>query len=369
MTNFFEKYKNIVIKIGSSTITEGGNINEKWFEYFIKDLASLKNQGKNIVIVTSGAIAVGRKYFGKNESSLLSMKEKQAISSLGQIDLIYAYKNQLQKHNINVAQLLLCLDDTENRTRFVNTKNTLFTLLKNNVIPVINENDAVATQEIKYGDNDRLSARVAQMIGADVLILLSDIDGLYEKDPRTHKDAKLIKTVNLIDKKIKDMAGGKGSSIASGGMKTKIDAAIIATEGGCDTIIALGQRKNPLSYLNEKDAVFSKFIAKKTNLKKAWIKNGLKIDAKIIVDKGAEGAIKKGFSLLAKGAISFSGKFSAKQVVKIENEAGVEIARGICEYSSDDLQQILGKNSAQIKQILNVKKAKELVHIDKMGLV
>jgi len=261
--DFFSNNKIIVIKIGSSTLTAKGKINKPWFKSFVKDVVRLKKQGKQVIIVTSGAIALGRKYLNINQNSEVSLKEKQALASIGQVDLILAYKEFFSKHKIIASQILLSLDDTEDKKRFLNTKNTISVLLQRNIIPIINENDTVATEEIQYGDNDRLSAKIAGMVGADLLILLSDIAGLYDSDPKTNPNAKFIKTIDKIDGKIKAMAGGKGSSIASGGMKTKIEAAIIANESSCKTIICFGKRKAPLSQLNKKDALYSAFIPPK----------------------------------------------------------------------------------------------------------
>lgn len=351
----FTNYKRIVIKIGSSTITDSrGKVNTSWLKALAKDIRLAK---KEFIIVTSGAVALGKSHIkGK-----LSLEQKQAASAIGQIKLMEGYKAALKP--MVAAQVLLTFNDTERRSSYLNAKNSIEILLENNVVPIINENDLVATQELRYGDNDRLSARVAQMMGADLLIILSDIDGLYTANPFADKSAKHLELVTEITPEIEKMAGGAGSSVGTGGMITKIEAAKIATRAGCDTIITSGA----LAKLFAGKSRYTLFKAATSvlNARKSWIVSGVKPMGEIYVDDGAEGALLKGKSLLPAGVTDVFGDFEEGDLVIIRSKEK-ELARGLASYSAADARKIMRKKTAEIEQILGYIGRSELVHRDDM---
>ena len=353
------KYNRIVIKIGSSIIANEGKLNFDWLKSVASDIAEL---GTEVIIVTSGGVALGRNAIGKS-SGELKLEEKQAAVACGQIDLMQGYREAFAPRH--VAQVLLTLWDTERRRNYLNAKNAIETLLNNNVIPVINENDVTATAELHYGDNDRLSARVAQMLGADLLVILSDVDGLYDANPLQNKDAKFIDEVTDITQEIEGMAGDSTSTVGSGGMKTKVEAAKIAVAAGCDCAILSGKKDNPLTNI-DKSTIFKS----KTNpltARKTWIVSGVNPMGEITIDAGAEKALKDGSSLLPAGATEVSGQFERGDLVVIKGENG-EIARGLTAYSSENAAKIIGKQSSEIEQILGYSGRAELVHRDDMVL-
>jgi len=371
MKNNITKNANlIVIKIGSSLlIGSDEKINSPWLESLIADIALLKKQGKKIIIVTSGAVAIGRDKILNGKNRPLRLEEKQAAAACGQLNLMDSYRKLLKKYNIETAQILLTIDDTEDRRRYLNAEDTIFTLLNVGIIPIINENDSVATAELRFGDNDRLAARVAQMMCADTLILLSDIDGLYDKNPSKYTNAKHIPIVKKIDNKIENMGEGAASTTGSGGMITKIAAAKIAASAGCHTIISSGKINNPIKFLNE-GAKYTIFQSDKTpaSAKKQWIAHNLKTKGIIQIDAGAVNALRNGKSLLPAGVIKVSGDFVRGEAVSISDENNNELARGLIAYSSDDANLIIGKKTNEIEKILNFSGRTEMIHRSDMSL-
>jgi len=319
--------------------------------------------------VSSGAIALGRRHLGLGKGKL-RLEESQAAAAVGQIRLAHAYKELLDAHGITVAQVLLTLGDTEQRRRYLNARGTLNTLLSLKSIPVINENDTVATAEIRYGDNDRLAARVAQMVGADCLVLLSDIDGLYTANPHEQPLATLIPRVLEITAEIEAMAGGAAGLMGSGGMQTKIAAAKIAVGAGCHLCIAKGAHQYPLKRIEE-GARCTWFVPSSTPVatRKQWIAGTLKPAGEIFVDEGAVKALLRGKSLLPAGVLRAIGRFERGDTVSIVGPDGVEVARGICAYSDGDAARIIGRKSADIEQLLGFRGRDEIVHRDDLVLV
>lgn len=350
----------IVIKVGSSLITRSdGEINEKFLDSISTDLLELSKKNKEIIIVSSGAISLGNN-INKNKKGL-SLAESQAASSIGQIKLINGWKKSLEKKNLNIAQILITADDTEDRRRYLNARSTFEELLKNNYIPIINENDTVATSEIRYGDNDRLAARVAGMLSADCLILLSNVDGLYSKDPKKEQ-SKLIKEVNELNEEIFSMAGN-ASELGSGGMITKLEAAKICMSVGSNMVIASGNNKEPLMSIHKgvNCTWFNPQNSSKNSLK-VWLSGQLKPSGKILADLGASEALLNGKSLLAAGVLEIDGNFDKGDTLVIFNDKKIEIARGLSNYNSEDLKKILGKKSEQIEVILGYMDKPEVIH-------
>ncbi len=364
----FESAQRIVIKCGSALLVENGNVRVKWLESIAKDIAELKHQGKEVLIVTSGAVALGRKSLGLGFGKL-KLEEKQAAAATGQIILMQSWKNALDKYSIVCAQSLLTAYDTERRRNWLNARNTFDALFQMGAIPIVNENDTIATEEIRYGDNDRLAARVAQMIGAELLILLSDIDGLYDKNPREFDGAQHIDIVNEIDDKIFAMAGGANQNIGvgSGGMRTKIDAALIATSAGANVIIADGRLETPISKIIDggKHTIFNAKIDPHT-ARLSWLSHHLKPQGALIIDDGAKAALIKGASLLPIGVKAIDGSFERGDAVAIKDKSGNLIARGLCAYNSSDCALIIGKKTHEIEEILGYSGRPALVHRDDM---
>ncbi|MDX2073324.1 MAG: glutamate 5-kinase [Alphaproteobacteria bacterium] len=365
-TNNFQR---IVIKVGSSLITgEDGAVRKTWLASLAGEIAALKQQNKEVVIVTSGAVALGRRVLGYGMRKLL-LEEKQAAAACGQAPLLAAW-NEALGSSASPALVLLTADDSTDRRRYLNARNTLDTLLENDrVIPVINENDTVATAEIRFGDNDRLSARVAQMIGADLLILLSDIDGLYSADPRKDKNAQFIAEVANITPEIEAFAGGAGSDIGSGGMVTKIAAAKIAVTAGCDMVITRGDIDHPLKTLME-GGKHTRFVAKGSPMsaRKKWIAGDMHPIGKVVVDGGAAGALAGGKSLLPAGVVSIGGGFERGDTVTIVDVAGRVLGKGLIAYDAEDAQKIIGKHSRDFESLLGFKGRDVLIHRDDMVL-
>jgi glutamate 5-kinase len=363
--------KRIVVKVGSALLVDGekGRLNRAWLEGFAADIAFLRKRSQEVILVSSGAIALGRRHLGLKPGKL-RLEESQAAAAVGQIRLAHAYKELLDEHGITVAQLLLTLGDTEQRRRYLNARGTINTLLSLGAVPVINENDTVATAEIRYGDNDRLAARVAQMTGADCLILLSDIDGLYSANPTDNPAAKFIPRVHEITPEIEAMAGGAGSAMGSGGMQTKIAAAKIAVAAGCHLCISKGAQQRPLKRI-EDGARCTWFVPSSTPLatRKQWIAGTLKPAGQISVDEGAVRALMRGKSLLPAGVTRALGRFERGDTVSIVGPNGVEVARGICAYSDADAARIMGRKSADIEQLLGFRGRDEIVHRDDLVLV
>lgn len=359
--------KKIVIKVGSSLITDEvtGALRAPWLASLAADIAGLKRAGKEVIVVSSGAVALGRKTLGITEKTL-KLEEKQAAAACGQILLMKAWREALGAHDLPIAQLLLTIDESENRRRYLNASNTLSALLGHGVIPVINENDTVATAELRFGDNDRLAARVAQMASADALILLSDIDGLYTADPRSHPDATLIPEVREITAEIESMAGVSGSDIGSGGMITKIAAAKIALAAGCHMAIAQGKSEHPLIPLL-KDGRATWFVSSATPLsaRKHWIGGSVHAAGTLTVDDGAAQALKSGkTSLLPAGVTAVEGQFERGDAVLIKDAKGRMIGKGLIAYSSADTVRIMGHKSQEIEELLGFKGRVALIHKD-----
>ena len=363
--------KRVVVKVGSALLVDGdkGRLNRSWLESLAADVAALRKRGQDVILVSSGAIALGRRQLNLG-SGKLKLEESQAAAAVGQIRLAHAYKELLDAHEITVAQILLTLGDTEQRRRYLNARGTLNTLLMLKAVPVINENDTVATAEIRYGDNDRLAARVAQMVGADCLILLSDIDGLYTADPKDDPDAQFIARVLEITPVIEAMAGGTGSDLGSGGMLTKIAAAKIAVAAGCHLCISKGALEHPLQRI-EDGARCTWFVPSSTPMatRKQWIAGTLKPAGAIAIDEGAVRALLSGKSLLPAGVTRAVGRFDRGDTVSIIGPGGVEVARGICAYSDADAARIMGRKSAEIEQLLGFRGRDEIVHRDDLVLL
>ena len=359
--------KIIVIKIGSSLLVdENKRIRKKWLISFAKDIKKLKSNNKKIVIVSSGAIALGCKKMNYYKTNL-KLDMSQAIASVGQIELMNLYSQIFSKFKLNISQILLTLDDTEERRRSINAKRTFENLFQLDYIPIVNENDTIATTEIKYGDNDRLASRVAQITNADTLILLSDVDGLYTKNPKIFKDAKLIKKVNNLNKDVKDINIKGMTKFGSGGMNTKIEAAKICNLAGCNMIIANGLYINPLSQIENKNNC-TWFVSKisKLHARKKWIISSVSPKGELIIDEGARKALISGKSLLAAGIKKVSGKFNKGDHIKILDTRRKEFARGLSSFSSEEINKIKGFHSNEIKKILGYISKSEVVHKDDM---
>ncbi|MET3615301.1 glutamate 5-kinase [Rhizobium aquaticum] len=357
--------KRIVIKIGSALLVDRkSGLKKAWLDAVCEDIAALRKAGVEVLVVSSGAIAMGRTVLDL-PPGILKLEESQAAAAVGQIALARAWTESLSFHSIVAGQILLTLGDTEERRRYLNGRETMNQLLKLGAVPIINENDTVATTEIRYGDNDRLAARVATMVGADLLVLLSDIDGLYTAPPHLDPDAKLIEEIPAITPEIDAMAGGPASELSRGGMRTKIDAGKIATSAGCAMIIASGKPDHPLALI-EAGGRHSWFAASgnPSTARKTWIAGKLQPAGRIRVDEGAEKALFSGKSLLAAGVRELEGDFSRGDTVAIVTLTGTEIARGLSAYDADEARQILGKKSSEIAEILGYAGRSAMVHRD-----
>lgn len=367
--------RRLIVKIGSALMVDAAThkIRTEWLDTVADDVAALRARGVEVVIVTSGAVACGREHLGL-VGRPLRLEEKQAAAATGQIRLAHAYQETLARHGITVAQVLLTLDDTEDRRRHLNGRATIETLLKLGAVPVINENDTVATAEIRFGDNDRLAARVAQMISADTLILLSDIDGLYTADPRKDPDAKHIPIVREITPEIVGMAGEPPPGYSSGGMVTKIVAGRIALAAGCRMAIAMGKRPNPLSALltpvDQGGALATWFVpgAEPRTARKRWIAGSLKPLGTLTLDDGAVKALLKGGSLLPAGVRGVDGEFERGDLVLIQGPDGRTVGRGLSAYGATDARAIAGRRSAEIEAVLGYRGRDEMVHRDDLVL-
>lgn len=359
------RVKRVVIKIGSALLVDrGSGIRKDWLDAICDDIAALKARGTDVLVVSSGAIALGRTVLDM-PSGALKLEESQACAAVGQIALARHWSESLSRHQIVAGQVLLTLGDTEERRRYLNARATLNQLLKIGAVPIINENDTVATTEIRYGDNDRLAARVATMAGADLLVLLSDIDGLYTAPPHLDSKALFLETIEEITPAIEAMAGGAASELSRGGMRTKIDAGKIATSAGCAMIIASGKTMNPLSAI-ENGARHSWFAASKSPVtaRKTWIAGQLQPAGTVQVDNGAEGALRSGKSLLPAGVRSVSGAFHRGDTVSIVTTEGREIARGLAGYDADEARRICGRKSNEIEKILGYAGRAAMIHRD-----
>jgi len=364
---YLKKSKTIVIKIGSSLlIDEKKTIRQKWLSEFIKDIQVLRNDKKNVIIVSSGAIALGCKKLGLNKKKL-KLDKSQAVASIGQIELMNLLKKNFNSKKINLSQILLTLEDTEQRRRAINAKRTFDNLFELGFLPIVNENDSIATSEIKYGDNDRLASRVAQISGADCLILLSDVNGLYTKNPKIYKDAKLIKEIRNIDSKIEQVAKKSIGQHGTGGMKTKIDAGKICQLSGCVMAIANGLVIRPIKMIH--DANNCTWILpkiSKLDARKKWIISSISPKGELIIDDGAINALKKGKSLLAAGIKKVIGNFNKGDHIKILDNNMNEFARGLSSFTSVEISKIRGQHSNRINELLGYVSKSEVVHKDDM---
>jgi glutamate 5-kinase len=361
--------RRLVVKIGSTLLIDAQqHVNRNWLENLADDINSLRETGCEVLIVSSGAVAIGSLVLGINPGRS-RLEELQAAAAAGQVKLVHAYQDALARHNIKAAQILLTFDDTEVKSRFLNARGTLEKLLEHGVVPVINENDTVATEELRYGDNDRLAARVAQTVMADGLILLSDVDGFYTSDPRANPDACYLDVVEPITDEHLRMAGGTGSSVGSGGMFTKIQAARIATQAGCTTIIADGALDRPLRTLfaGARHTVFPA-VASPASARKQWLAGVLEVSGELRLDAGAVAALATGKSLLPVGIVEVVGQFRRGDAVMLVAVDGAELGRGLAAYSSDETAAIRGRHTDRIEEILGYRGRSVLVHRDDMVL-
>jgi glutamate 5-kinase len=363
--------RRLVVKVGSALLVNGqtGRLNRAWLQTLVADLLRLRRRGQQVILVSSGAIALGRRQLGL-PAGALRLEESQAAAAVGQIRLAHAYKELLEDAEVSVAQVLLTLEDSEQRTRYLNARATLEALLALDALPVINENDTVATAEIRYGDNDRLAARVAQMASADCLVLLSDVDGLYTADPHRDPGAQFIERIGRITPEIEAMAGRSVSGVGTGGMATKIAAARIALDAGCHMCIASGHPRHPLRAI-EAGARCSWFIPSATPraARKQWIAGTLKPAGAVHIDAGALRALRSGKSLLAAGVTGTLGRFESGDTVSVLCPEGGEVARGIVAYGDAEASRILGRRSSEIEAVLGFRGREELIHRDDLVIL
>ena len=364
---YLKNSKIIVIKIGSSLlINDKKEIRKKWLLNFSKDIKDLVNKNKKIIIVSSGAIAMGCKKLNLNKKNL-KLDKSQAVASIGQIELMNLFNETFLKNKINISQILLTLEDTEQRRRALNAKRTFENLFQLEFVPIVNENDSIATSEIKYGDNDRLASRVAQISGADSLILLSDVNGLYTNNPKIDKKAKLLKEVKNIDKQIEKIATRSSGLHGTGGMKTKIEAARVCQLSGCTMAIANGLHMSPIQkILKENECTWFLPKVSKLDARKKWIISSIAPKGELIIDDGAKLALAKGKSLLAAGIKKVIGKFNKGDHIKIIDKTNKEYARGLSSFSSDEISKIMGHHSNEIESLLGYISKSEVVHKDDM---
>ena len=359
------KYRRITIKIGSALLVDRTTgLKREWLASLAADIAALVAAGSDVMVVSSGAIALGRTILGLDRRAL-KLEESQAAAAVGQIALAGAWSEELGRTGLKSGQILVTLGDTEERRRYLNARATISTLLKMKAVPVINENDTVATSEIRYGDNDRLAARVATMMGADLLVLLSDIDGLYTAPPVRDPSAKFLPVVDRVTPDIEAMAGTAASELSRGGMRTKLDAGKIATAAGTAMIITSGARLNPLAAI-ERGERFTLFKASRNPVKgyKTWIAGQLEPAGRLTIDAGAVSALMSGKSLLPAGVKLVSGQFSRGDTVAILAPEGHEIARGLVAYDAADAVRIAGLKTAEIETVLGYEARSAMVHRD-----
>jgi glutamate 5-kinase len=360
-------FRRIVVKIGSSLLIDahgGGRLNEKWLASLAADIATLHADNRDILVVSSGAIALGRTVL-KLPAGELALEDSQGAAAVGQIALARTWTEALSRHGITAGQVLVTPGDTEERRRYLNARSTIDRLLQWRAVPVINENDTVATNEIRYGDNDRLAARVATMVSADLLVLLSDVDGLYDAPPGTGATARHVPRVERITPEVEAMAGAAGSGLSRGGMQTKIEAGKIATAAGTHMVIASGHLDHPLRAI-EDGARCTWFLTagNPVTARKKWIAGSLEPKGTLTIDAGAVAALRRGNSLLPVGVVRIEGGFARGDAVIIRGPDGVEIGRGLCAYDAEDAQKIRGRSSSDIDAILGFSGRAEMVHRD-----
>lgn len=359
-------FRRIVVKVGSSLLVDAkaGKLNEAWLASLAADLAALHGGKRDLLVVSSGAIALGRSVL-KLPPGTLELDDSQAAAAVGQIALARTWAEALSRHGITAGQVLVTLGDTEERRRYLNARSTIDKLLEWRAIPVINENDTVATAEIRYGDNDRLAARVGTMMSADLVVLLSDIDGLYDAPPGTTASARHIPRVDRITPDIEAMAGAAGSGLSRGGMLTKIEAAKITTDSGTHMVIASGRVEHPLDAI-ARGVRCTWFVASgnPVTARKKWIAGSLEPKGTLIIDAGAVAALRRGNSLLPVGVVRIDGAFARGDAVIIRGPDGSEIGRGLCAFDGEDAQKIKGRASGEIEAILGYSGRTEMVHRD-----
>ncbi len=363
-------FRRIVIKVGSALLVDRARsrLKQAWLASLVEDIADLHQAGVEVLVVSSGAIARGRTVLHLAPGAL-KLEDSQAAAAVGQIALARAWSEALGHHGITAGQVLVTLDDTERRRRYLNARATLLKLLEFRAVPVINENDTVATTEIRYGDNDRLAARVAAMVGADLLVLFSDIDGLYTAPPALDPTARHLPVVERVTPEIEAMAGGAASELSRGGMKTKIEAAKIAAGGGAHMLIAKGEAKNPLRAVRE-GARCTWFLTPSTpaSARKAWIGGSLEPRGALVIDAGAVNALRQGKSLLPAGIRSVTGAFRRGDAVIVRGPDGREVGRGLVAYDAEDAVRITGKSSGEIPAILGFEGRAAMIHRDDLVL-
>jgi glutamate 5-kinase len=363
-----DDFRRIVVKVGSSLLvdSQAGRLNESWLASLVADIAGLHGNGRDILVVSSGAIALGRAVL-KLPSGALRLEDSQAAAAVGQIELARRWTAALSRHGITGGQVLVTLGDTEERRRYLNARSTIDKLLEWRAVPVINENDTVATSEIRYGDNDRLGARVATMMSADLLVLLSDVDGLYDAPPGTTNSAQLVPYVERVTPAIEAMAGAAGSELSRGGMQTKVEAAKIATEAGTHMLIASGRVEHPLRAVAEgARCTWFSAAGNPVTARKKWIAGSLEPKGTLTIDAGAVTALRRGNSLLPVGVVRIDGAFERGDAVIIRGPDGVEIGRGLSAYDATDAQKIRGRSSADIASILGYSGRAEMIHRDNL---
>jgi glutamate 5-kinase len=362
-------FRRIVVKVGSSLLVDAaaGRVNETWLASLADDIVGLHRDKRDILVVSSGAIALGRAVL-KLPRGPLKLEDSQAAAAVGQIALARTWAEALGRHGIAAGQILVTLGDTEERRRYLNARNTIAKLLEWRSVPVINENDTVATNEIRYGDNDRLAARVATMASADLLVLLSDVDGLYDTPPQNGGNAKLIPLVERITPEIEGMAGASGSELSRGGMATKIEAGKIATTGGTHMVIASGRVEHPLRAIAAGRCTWFLTPANPVTARKKWIAGSLEPKGTLTIDAGAVAALRRGNSLLPVGIIKVEGTFARGDAVIVRGPDGAEIGRGLVAYDADDAEKIRGKSSSDVLFILGIEGRSEMVHRDDLVL-
>ena len=364
--------RRVVVKIGSALLIDGeqGVLHRTWLNGLCDDIAAMRGRGQEVVIVSSGAIALGRRGLGCAQGRTLKLEESQAAAACGQIRLAHAYEESLARHGLAAAQVLVTFGDTEERRRYINARSTVNTILHLGGVPVINENDTVATAEIRFGDNDRLAARIAQMTSADLMVLLSDIDGLYDADPRRRAEAQFIPEVREIDAAIEAMAGPSNPRDGSGGMVTKLAAAKIAMAAGCHMVIADGTCLNPLAAIAG-GARCTWFVAHSNPKaqRKQWIAASLEPAGCLVIDAGAMAALNRGKSLLPAGVVAVEGDFGRGDAVRVRGPRGAEAARGLCAYSAADARRIAGYKSREIERLLGYRGREEMIHRDDLAML
>ena len=369
-TPSLKDFRRIVVKVGSSLLVDSsaGGLKREWLASLAADIAGLHNERRDVLVVSSGAIALGRSVL-KLPPGALKLEDSQAAAAVGQIALARAWSEALGAHSLTAGQVLVTLGDTEERRRYLNARSTIAKLLEWRSIPVINENDTVATTEIRYGDNDRLAARVAAMTSADLLVLLSDVDGLYDRPPGAGSGAKLVPIVARITPDIEAMAGASGSELSRGGMLTKIEAGKIATTAGIHMVIASGRVQHPLEAIGEAaDSTWFLTPANPVTARKKWIAGSLEPRGALIIDAGAVKALRGGKSLLPAGVIKVEGTFGRGDAVVVRGPDGHEVGRGLVAYDADDAEKIKGRSSADVLLILGYTGRTEMIHRDDLVL-